>query len=147
MLALPKGRFFLLFTLPQPTSLCLAFYSYIFVTMFPVHYVFIFQLSSFQDFPPMAFSAAGQTSTGALHSSNRACEEPPWYPPSPTWLSKPHTGPHRAEFGFSLQNEFTPPPKGGGAGYHLTWLAGILMQRNPVLFRRKRGTLRIRRLL
>ena len=40
---------------------------------------------------------------------------------------------------FSLQNELTPPPKGGGAGYHLTWLAGILMQRSPVLFRRKNG--------
>ena len=33
LLALPKGRYFLLFTLPLLTSLCLAFYSYIFVTM------------------------------------------------------------------------------------------------------------------
>lgn len=65
----------------------------------------------------------------------------------PTLGSNRHTGANRAEFGFSPQNEHTPPPKGGGAGYHLTWLAGILMQRNPVLFRRKRGTLRIRRLL
>ena len=36
-----------------------------------------------------------------------------------TWLSKSHTGPHRAEFVFSPQNELTPPPKGGGAG---SWL-------------------------
>ena len=35
-------------------------------------------------------------------------------------LPRPLTGQkslHRAEFGFSLQNEFTPPPKGGGAGF------------------------------
>ena len=36
---------------------------------------------------------------------------------SPTWLSKPHTGPHRGEFGFFLQNKLTPPPKGGGTGF------------------------------
>ena len=65
----------------------------------------------------------------------------------PARPSKPHTGSHRGEFGFSLQNEVTPPPKGGGAGYHLTWLAGILMRRSPVLFRRKRRILRIRGLL
>ena len=34
LLALPKGRYFLLFTLPLLTSICPAFYSYIFVTMF-----------------------------------------------------------------------------------------------------------------
>ena len=55
MLALPKGRYFLLFTLPLLTSLCPAFYSYIFVTMFLSYWVFIFQLPSFQDFPPVAF--------------------------------------------------------------------------------------------
>ena len=33
LLALPKGRYFLLFTLPLLTSICPAFYSYIFVTM------------------------------------------------------------------------------------------------------------------
>ena len=65
----------------------------------------------------------------------------------PTRPPKPHTRLHRAEFWFSLQNELTPPPKGGGAGYHLTWLTGILMQRSPVLFRRKRRMLRIRGLL
>ena len=32
------------------------------------------------------------------------------------------TGPHRGEFGFSHQNELTPPPKGGGAGYRLSWV-------------------------
>ena len=35
---------------------------------------------------------------------------------------KPHTGPHKGEFVFSPQNEFTPPPKGGGVGYHLSWV-------------------------
>ena len=43
----------------------------------------------------------------------------------PTRLPKPHTGPHRGEFGFSLQNEFTPPPKGGGAGYRLSWVGRV----------------------
>ena len=35
-------------------------------------------------------------------------------------LPRPRTGqksPHRGEFWFSLQNELTPPPKGGGAGF------------------------------
>ena len=41
---------------------------------------------------------------------------------SPTRPPKPHTRLHRAEFWFSLQNEFTPPPKGGGARYHLSWV-------------------------
>ena len=30
-----------------------------------------------------------------------------------------HKSPHRGEFGFSPQNDITPPPKGGGAGYRL----------------------------
>ena len=84
--------------------------------------------------------------TTAPHGSNRACSGLRWCR-SPTCPPKSHTGSHRAEFWFSLQNELTPPPKGGGAGYHLTWLAGILMQRSPVLFRRKRRMLRIRGLL
>ena len=98
MLALPKGRYFLLFTLPLLTSLCPAFYSYIFVTMFLSYWVFIFQLSSFQDFPPVALYRCCQAFTEALHASNRACEELPWCR-SPTRLSKSHTGPHRGEFG------------------------------------------------
>ena len=79
----------------------------------------------------------------ASHGSNRAGLGLRWCR-SPTRPPKPHTGPHRAEFLFCAQNEVTPPPLGGGAGYHLTWLAGILMQRSPVLFRRKRRMLRIR---
>ena len=39
----------------------------------------------------------------------------------PTRLSKPHTGVHRAEFLFCAQNEVTPPPLGGGAGYRLSF--------------------------
>ena len=34
----------------------------------------------------------------------------------PTRLSKPHTALHKPSCGFVSQNEFTPPPKGGGAG-------------------------------
>ncbi len=53
-------------------------------------------------------------------------------PTGPVWgfagvvsLSCPQTGQkssHRGEFGFSPQNELTPPPKGGGAGYRLSWV-------------------------
>lgn len=49
---------------------------------------------------------------------------------------------------FSPQNELTPPPKGGGAGYRLLFSSfGFFTQRSPVLFRRKRRILRIRGLL
>ena len=185
LLALPKGRYFLLFTLPLLTSLCPAFYSYIFVTMFLSYWVFIFQLPSFQDFPPVAFyqgwlslnlirwvfnaekpgafpqektdTSYPRASLGscpwqlllttAPHGSNRACSGLRWCR-SPTRLSKSHTGPHRGEFVFPPQNEFTPPPKGGGAGYRLLFSSfGFFTQRSPVLFRRKRRILRIRGLL
>ena len=39
-----------------------------------------------------------------------------------------HKSPHRAEFGFSCQNELTPPPKGGGAGYRLFGLLGFSLR-------------------
>ena len=64
--------------------------------------------------------------------------------PCPQNRTQGCTGP---SFGFLSRTSFPLPPKGGGAGYHLTWLAGILMQRSPVLFRRKRRILRIRGLL
>ena len=54
--------------------------------------------------------------TTAPHGSNRACSGLRWCR-SPTCPPKSHTGSHRAEFWFSLQNELTPPPKGGGAGF------------------------------
>ena len=39
---------------------------------------------------------------------------------------KPHTGPHRAKFGFPPQKTNSPlPPKGGGAGYRLFGLSGF----------------------
>ena len=38
-----------------------------------------------------------------------------------------HKSPHRAEFGFSCQNELTPPPKGGGAGYRLSWVGRVTL--------------------
>ena len=64
--------------------------------------------------------------------------------PCPQNRTQGCTGP---SFGFLSRTSLPLPPKGGGAGYHLTWLAGILMQRSPVLFRRKRRMLRIRGLL
>ena len=45
-------------------------------------------------------------------------------------LPRPLTGqkpPHRAEFGFSPQNEFTPPPKGEGAGYCFSLVVRVLL--------------------
>ena len=45
----------------------------------------------------------------------------------PTLSPKPHTGPHRGEFVFSPQNGLTPPPKGGGSGYHLSWVVGFAL--------------------
>ena len=52
-------------------------------------------------------------------------------------LPRPLTGqkpPHRAEFGFSPQNELTPPPKGGGAGYHLGWVCWSFPAEKPGAF-------------
>ena len=54
--------------------------------------------------------------TTGSHASNGAGNPSRWCR-FPTLSPKPHTGPHRAEFWFSHQNEFTPPPKGGGAGF------------------------------
>ena len=84
--------------------------------MFFAVWDFIFSRSSFKSVLPMAFTCAVQTSTGASRRANRAglqlrrCR-------SPTRPPKLHKGPHRGEFWFSLQNELTPPPKGGGAGF------------------------------
>ena len=54
--------------------------------------------------------------TTGSHNSNGAGNPSCWCR-FLTWPPKSHTGPHRGEFGFSLQNELTPPPKGGGAGF------------------------------
>ena len=62
--------------------------------------------------------------TTGSHGSNRACSGLRWCR-SPTRISKPHTALHRASCGFVSQNEFTPPPKGGGAGYHLSWVGRV----------------------
>ena len=108
---------------------------------------FIFRCPFFQNFPSVAFTCAAQTSTGASHWPNRAglplrwCRSPT-RPPKlhtrphraglglrwcrfPTLGSNRHTGANRAEFGFSPQNEPTPPPKGGGAGHRLFGLSGF----------------------
>ena len=143
---------------------------------------FILQSSYFWDFPLVAFTCAVQTSTEALHASNRACKELPWCrfptPPSdrpqiaaqgrvsflrpkqaypsplkgeglgivflglallvhswatlaqqgrsgasvvllPTPSSKPHTGPHRGEFGFIVFSwcaSFAEVPQAGTPG-------------------------------
>ena len=73
------------------------------------------------------------SSTTGSHAFNRACLGLRWCR-SPTRLSKPHTGSHRGEFGFSPQNELTPPPKGGGAGYHLGWVCWGFHAEKPGTF-------------
>ena len=45
-----------------------------------------------------------------------------------------HKSSHRGEFGFSPQNELTPPPKGGGAGYHLGWVCWGFHAEKPGTF-------------
>ena len=70
------------------------------------------------------FAAVLDSFTTGSHGPNRAGLLLRWCR-SPTRPPKPHTGPHRGEFGFSLQNELTPPPKGGGAGYHLSWVGRV----------------------
>ena len=45
-------------------------------------------------------------------------------------LPRPLTGqksPHRGEFGFSPQNGFTPPPKGGGTGCRFSWVRWVVL--------------------
>ena len=107
--------------------------------MFFAVWDFIFSRSSFKSVLPMAFTCAVQTSTGASRRANRAGLQLRWCrsptrPPKlhtrphraglglrwcrfPTLGSNRHTGANRAEFWFSHQNELTPPPKGGGAGF------------------------------
>ena len=60
---------------------------------------------------------------------NRACLGLCWCR-SPTPPQKPRTALHRAEFGFSPQNEVTPPPLGGGVGYHLFWVRRVCPARS-----------------
>ena len=62
------------------------------------------------------FAAVLDSFTTGSHGPNRAGLLLRWCR-FPTWLSKPHTAAHGGEFGFSPQNEFTPPPKGGGTGF------------------------------
>ena len=62
------------------------------------------------------FAAVLDSLTTGSHNSNGAGNPSCWCR-FLTWPPKSHTGPHRGEFGFSLQNELTPPPKGGGAGF------------------------------
>ena len=94
--------------------------------MFFAVWDFIFSRSSFKSVLPMAFTCAVQTSTGASRRANRAGLQLRWCR-SPTRPPKLHTRPHRGEFVFSPQNGLTPPPKGGGSGYHLSWVVGFAL--------------------
>ena len=122
--------------------------------MFFAVWDFIFSRSSFKSVLPMAFTCAVQTSTGASRRANRAGLQLRWCrsptrPPKlhtrphraglglrwcrfPTLGSNRHTGANRAEFGFSPQNALTPPPKGGGAGYRLSWVCWVYLARSKL---------------
>ena len=69
--------------------------------------------------------------TTGSHASNRACDEPPWCP-FPYLAFKTAHRATRGKFGFSSQNEFTPPPKGGGAGYRLSWVCWVCLARSKL---------------
>ena len=87
----------------------------------------------FKTFLWWLFTAAAQAFTEALHASNRAGLGSHWCRST----TRPLTGqklPHRAEFGFSPQNEFTPPPKGGGAGYRLSLGCWVFHAEKPGAF-------------
>ena len=64
--------------------------------------------------------------TTGSHRSDRAGNCFRWCR-SLTRLSKPHTGAHSGEFRFCVQNEVTPPPLGGGAGFLSTWDPSVLL--------------------
>ena len=77
---------------------------------------FIFQSSSFWDFPLVAFTCAAQTSTGASRRANRGCLRLGWC----CFPTPPSDQPQIVAQGrvlFVPQNERTHPPKGGGAGF------------------------------
>ena len=146
MLALPKGRFFcFLHYRCWPLYVQLFIFNFLCICLLLFGTSF-FNFHYFKTFLRWLFSLP-------FKPPQRPCSSPTgrvWGFGGVASLPRPLTGhksSHGGKFGFSPQNEFTPPPKGGGAGYHLTWLAGILMQRSQVLFRRKRRILRIRGLL
>ena len=73
------------------------------------------------------------SSTTGSHWPNRGCLEVRWCV-GPTHLLTSQKPPHRVEFGFAHQNELTPPPKGGGAGYHLGWVCWGFHAEKPGTF-------------
>ena len=75
-----------------------------------------FSRSSFKSVLPVAFTCAVQTSTGASRRANRGCLRLGWC----CFPTPPSNRPRIVAQGrvlFSPQNELTPPPKGGGAGF------------------------------
>lgn len=126
MLALPKGRFFC-FLHYRCWPLYVQHFIFNFLCIcFSVSGTSFFSCSSFKDFPPVAFTCAVQTSTGASRRADRAVLRLRWCR-FPTLSPKPHTGPHKSEFVFSPKNEFTPPPKGGGVGFCSSLVVRVLL--------------------
>lgn len=86
--------------------------------------------------PALSFPPAGRgwffslllldSSTTGSHGSNRA-GNPFCCCCFLTRLLKPHTGSHGARFVFVPKTRFTPPPKGGGAGFCVTWGSSVFL--------------------
>ena len=69
--------------------------------------------------------------TTGLRWPNRACLVLRWCRSLPGSQNRTQgrTGPSLV---FSPQNELTPPPKGGGAGYHLSWVGRVCPARSKL---------------
>ena len=118
LLALPKGRYFSAFYTTATTAYMSSF-------LFLTFCVYVFCCSGLHfsafillDFPSVAFYSCFFKSPQGPYTASTG---PVWDSGGAVSLPCPLTGhesPHRAEFGFFLpQNEFTPPPKGGGTGF------------------------------
>ena len=87
-------------------------------------------------FPHLGLLLLLDSSTTAPHGFNGAGNPFRWCC-SPTWPPRPHTGSHKAEFGFSPRNEVTPPPKGEGLAcspirvVSVCWICSQLAHTSP----------------
>lgn len=103
---------------------------------------FIFQLSRFQIRSSDSFSPVPHKPPQEPHTASTG---PIWGFAGVVSLPRPLTGqksPHRAGFVFPPQNELTPPPKGGGVGYRLSWVRRIHPARSKLGHARPTGPVR-----
>ena len=80
------------------------------------------------------FAVVTDSSTAAPHAPNRVCLGLRWCCASLLDLQKRTQGHTGASLVFLLQNKFTPPPKGGGAGHRLSWVCWSFPAEKPGAF-------------